>query len=162
MDNTPHLHILPTCHNLHICLCSLPRNILHHNLRACVHYQSCHKFHQLVFPSPLLLWPVLSKIPKLRHQCLFWENEKIRKLLFTLVFCTSTDDHWNSGLNRTRSPGSFPICKPAQLTLGENILWLRSLKRPYGITLQMSCCRRFNVDLEIQTSEQPCCLKSEL
>ena len=162
VDNAPHLHILPLCHNQHTPLCSHHLNTHHHDLWAHTHYQFRHESHQLMFLSHLPLRPGLSRTLKLLHQCLFRENEKTQKLLSTHAFYTSTDAHQNSVLNKTRLLGFSCTCKLVQLVLGVNMLWLRSSKKPYGIILEMNCCKKSNVDLEIWTNKQLCRSKFEL
>ena len=73
-----------------------------------------------------------------------------------VVPLVSTDAHRNLELSKTKLPGFFPTCKPVRLALGANMLWLKSLRRRYGITQQMSSSKKFNDNLEILINMQQC------
>ena len=166
-DNGPHLHEHHLYRNLplftqckvygqtprHLSLVTPP-----HNLRALTHSLLHHEFFPCISLYLKLPLPdLLSRIQRSHHPFLSPVNEKTPKPSSTHASYTSMDDHRNLVPNKTKLPGFYHICKPVRLVPGTSMSWLKSLRKPCGITQRMSSLRKFSDDSVTWISVQQCC-----
>ena len=137
VGNTPHLHMFLSCPNppTHPCFRHNPSLVIpRHDLWALAHFQPHLTFHCHKFPYPKHHLSDLSL--RIQRSCLlylFLANVRIPKHSFIHVSSTSTVVLLNSARSKTRSHGSCPTCKPVQPKHGENMSWLRYLRRHYAM-----------------------------